>query len=76
MCQRLRRSALIAKYGQRIGEERSREEEFPDSAYDLLRQMMDVDADTRITAAQALQHPFLKEISDVKLTADQGKTER
>ena len=67
MCRKLRQSALIAKFGQRRGEEREKEQVFPESAYDLLQRLMDVDAATRITAAEALQHPFLKEITDVKL---------
>ena len=62
MCERLRKSALIAKYGRRV-EERVR---FPDSAYDLLERMMDIDAMTRITAADALSHPFLKGITEEK----------
>lgn len=32
---------------------------FPDSAYHLLARLLDLDADTRITAAQALEHPFV-----------------
>lgn len=32
---------------------------FPDSAYHLLSRLLDLDADTRITAAQALDHPFV-----------------
>jgi len=63
MCERLRKSALIAKYGHRRVEERE-EVSFPESAYDLLERMMDIDAMTRITAAEALSHPFLKEITD------------
>lgn len=32
---------------------------FPDSAYHLLARLLDLDADTRISAAQALEHPFI-----------------
>lgn len=32
---------------------------FPDSAYHLLARLLDLDANTRITAAQALEHPFV-----------------
>ncbi|XP_075227510.1 cell division cycle 7-related protein kinase-like [Lycorma delicatula] len=32
---------------------------FPDTAYDLLNRMLDLDQDTRITATEALNHPFL-----------------
>lgn len=34
------------------------------SAIDLLERMLDLDADTRITAAQALAHPYLKQYHD------------
>lgn len=34
---------------------------FPESAYDLLNRMLDLDLDTRITAEDALKHPFLAE---------------
>ena len=67
MCRKLRQSALIAKYGQRRGEEKEKDQLFPHSAYDLLQRMMDVDAVTRITAAEALQHPFLKDIGEMKV---------
>lgn len=32
---------------------------FPDSAYHLLARLLDLDAETRITAAEALDHPFV-----------------
>lgn len=32
---------------------------FPTAAYDLLASLLDLNADTRITAQQALQHPFI-----------------
>lgn len=34
---------------------------FPDSAYDLLNRLLDLDPDTRITAEEALKHPFFSE---------------
>lgn len=34
-------------------------EEFPKSAYDLLRQLLDLNPSTRITAEGALHHPFI-----------------
>nr|CAD7407021.1 unnamed protein product [Timema cristinae] len=34
--------------------------EFPDSAYDLLKRLLDLNPSTRITAANALMHPFIK----------------
>nr|CAD7204995.1 unnamed protein product [Timema douglasi] len=34
--------------------------EFPDSAYDLLKRLLDLNPSTRITAADALMHPFIK----------------
>ncbi|KAK3907878.1 Cell division cycle 7-related protein kinase [Frankliniella fusca] len=36
---------------------------FPDSAYHLLARLLDLDATTRISAAQALEHPFVTGIS-------------
>lgn len=33
---------------------------YPDSVFDLLERMLDPDPDTRITASQALAHPFLQ----------------
>ena len=32
--------------------------EFPDSAYELLKQLLEMDCDKRITAQEALKHPF------------------
>nr|CAD7428048.1 unnamed protein product [Timema monikensis] len=34
--------------------------EFPESAYDLLKRLLDLNPSTRITAADALMHPFIK----------------
>lgn len=34
----------------------------PDEAYDLLDQLLDLNPRTRITAAQALQHPLFKDL--------------
>ena len=34
------------------------------TAIDLLERMLDLDADTRITAEQALAHPYLKQYAD------------
>ena len=34
------------------------------SAVDLLEKMLDLDADTRITAVQALEHPYLRQYAD------------
>ncbi len=33
-------------------------EQFPDSAYDLLKKLLDLDSDKRYTASDALKHPF------------------
>lgn len=38
------------------------DDQFPDSAYDLLKRLLELDPKKRITAAEALQHPFLSEI--------------
>ncbi|RZF39923.1 hypothetical protein LSTR_LSTR002326 [Laodelphax striatellus] len=35
--------------------------QFPDPAYDLLQRLLDIDPDSRITAEDALNHPFLLE---------------
>lgn len=32
---------------------------YPDSAYDLLKKLLDVDPESRISAEEALNHPFL-----------------
>lgn len=32
---------------------------FPDSAFHLLKRLLDLDPTTRITAAEALEHPFI-----------------
>ena len=32
--------------------------EFPDSAYDLLKKLLELDSDKRLSAEQALKHPF------------------
>lgn len=36
-------------------------ERFPDSAYDLLKRLLDLDMDKRCTAAEALKHSFFHE---------------
>ena len=38
----------------------SLDESFPAEAFDLLMKLMEVDHRARITASQALNHPFLK----------------
>lgn len=37
------------------------------SAQDLIVRMLDRNADTRITAAEALQHPWFKEVLDAQV---------
>ncbi len=34
--------------------------EFPDSAYDLLKCLLEMDCDKRVTAADALKHSFFQ----------------
>ncbi len=34
--------------------------EFPDSAYDLLRYLLEMDCDKRVTAEDALKHSFFQ----------------
>ncbi len=34
--------------------------EFPDSAYDLLKRLLDLDCDKRVSAENALKHPFFQ----------------
>jgi cell division control protein 7 len=36
------------------------ETEYPSSAYHLLERLLDLNPETRITAAEALEHPFVK----------------
>ncbi|XP_014231298.1 cell division cycle 7-related protein kinase-like isoform X2 [Trichogramma pretiosum] len=36
------------------------QEDYPDAAYDLLKKLLDLNHATRITAEEALNHPFLK----------------
>lgn len=38
-------------------------EEFPDSAYDLLKKLLELDCNKRISAENALRHPFFTESS-------------
>lgn len=35
--------------------------EFPDSAYDLLKKLLEIDCEKRLTAENALNHPFFTE---------------
>lgn len=35
--------------------------EFPDSAYDLLKKLLELDSDKRLSAEDALNHTFFKE---------------
>ncbi|XP_063966498.1 cell division cycle 7-related protein kinase-like [Lytechinus pictus] len=44
-----------------VGSEEGLEDRFPDSAYDLLGRLLELDPHKRITAEQALKHPFLVE---------------
>lgn len=37
-------------------------EEFPDSAYDLLKKLLELDCDKRISADSLLKHPFFTSI--------------
>lgn len=39
----------------------------PDEAYDLLDRLLDLNPATRITAAQALQHPLFKPVKQLQL---------
>lgn len=43
----------------------------PDEAYDLLDRLLDLNPATRITAAQALQHPLFKDLRSCRLSGDQ-----
>lgn len=45
-----------------IGSEENRkiEEDFPDSAYDLLKKLLELDSEKRISAENALNHEFFK----------------
>lgn len=36
-------------------------EEFPDSAYDLLKKLLELDCDKRLSAENALKHQFFEE---------------
>jgi cell division control protein 7 len=36
------------------------EAEYPSSAYHLLERLLDLNPETRITASEALEHPFVK----------------
>ncbi|KAG8233007.1 hypothetical protein J437_LFUL013796, partial [Ladona fulva] len=45
------------------GEPKPTKESLPNDAYDLLNQLLDLDPKTRITAEEALLHPFFKEAS-------------
>jgi len=38
-------------------------DEFPDSAYDLLKKLLELDCNKRISAENALRHPFFTESS-------------
>lgn len=38
-------------------------EEFPDTAYDLLKKLLELDCNKRISAENALRHPFFTESS-------------
>ena len=43
--------------------------EFPDSAYDLLKQLLEMDCDKRITAQEALKHPFFHPPTTTTITS-------
>lgn len=66
MCEKLKTSALIAKFGHKRVETRG-EEPLPVAAYNLLAQLLEIDPTNRITAADALYHPFLKDLSEQRL---------
>ncbi|XP_035525899.1 cell division cycle 7-related protein kinase [Morone saxatilis] len=48
--------------GRKVEEDERGWDRVPDEAYDLLDQLLDLNPATRITAAQALQHPLFKDL--------------
>lgn len=46
---------------------------FPDSAYDLLKRLLDIDCEKRLTAQAALQHSFFTASDNEPVTSDQDK---
>ncbi|XP_033223311.1 cell division cycle 7-related protein kinase-like isoform X2 [Belonocnema kinseyi] len=60
LCKKLRRRGKNLQDLNLTSEEESLDRKFPAEAFDLLSKLMEVDHRLRITAAQALNHPFLK----------------
>lgn len=59
-----RDSVFTIKSTNNAASEEQSDEIFPDSAYDLLTKLLDLDPDTRISAADALQHSFITDLSN------------
>ena len=67
-CQLLRKNAIMRCNSRResVDKSVSTDElfyEFPDSAYELLKQLLEMDCDKRVTAEDALKHPFFQPAS-------------
>jgi serine/threonine protein kinase len=58
LCQRLRQSHMRMQQQQQQSVVGYAWSSVPDSAYELLKRLLDVDPFTRITASEALEHPF------------------
>lgn len=63
MCEKLRASAhnLGKGRGKKTPKNKENSVQFPKSAYDLLKRLLDLNPYTRISATEALEHPFITE---------------
>ena len=64
MCKTLRRNAIKTLSQEKSKTQKENEpinqinEEFPDSAYDLLKKLLEIDCNKRVSAEEALKHEF------------------
>ncbi len=64
MCQRLRSASCQTKKGPKQGKDAVSDwSQAPQAAYDLLSQLLDINPHTRITADEALRHPFFSHVA-------------
>lgn len=61
MCSETRKPLDLKKLCEQLSERKGCKEKYPESAFSLMSKLLDLDPFTRITAEEALKHPFIAE---------------